>query len=118
MSCFIGLPKGNPKRITFDCEFLCFVQTQIEEQLGCYFYKFEPQFYVNQSTGDYDTQDYYRFFKVGLSMCPYYSFVIIKARKTTTQDPFIGPIEVCLYRGCCIVRNLTINPVEIPSCSD
>ncbi len=121
MSCtyaFIGLPKGKdftrPVRIMAeeDAVFINMAQIEIEKKLGCFFYNFNPEFFVDNTV----TQE--RFYKVGLAACPGYNFAIIKAKIDDIENPEENTynVQITLYRGCCIVRNISYEhvPEEIP----
>jgi len=118
MSCtyaFLGLPKGRcykrPCRITCcdDAIFLNFIQGQVEAKMGCYFYNFNPEFYVDEKHHE-SSHDYYRYLKFGLSNCPGYSYGIAKAKAANIHEPLEGKytIQITLYKGCCAARSFTI----------
>jgi len=120
MSCryaFLGLPRGKGftkvERIKCadDAIFLNCVQTELEKRIGCYFYNFTPEFYVDTIPAQ-QQQQVYRFLKVGLSNCPGYSYGIVKAPLSAIEkDDSCGccdaTVQVTLYRGCCVARYFT-----------
>jgi hypothetical protein len=130
MSCryaFLGLPRGKgytkAERIKCaeDAILLNCVQTELEKRIGCFFYNFTPEFFVDKV--DSDKNPTHKFLKVGISNCPGYSYGIVKVTLKEDEDVldqyvpnFDVAIQVTLYRGCCVARYFTFKITDCDDC--